>query len=76
MSNDVQPAVTWDDVAPLIAQWSMALVPHRDGSWDVLATFPGANLPVHEAYRVPFARLPAAIQSVAARCAADAGEDT
>ena len=75
MSTTVHPPATWDDVAPLLARWQMALVPHRDGSWDVLATFPGATPPVHEAYRVPFDRLPEAIVSVAARCEADTREE-
>jgi hypothetical protein len=65
---------SWATVAPLLARWQIALAPHRDGSWDVLATFPGANLPVHEAWRVPFARLPEAIAAVAAQCEAAAKE--
>jgi hypothetical protein len=70
-------------VAPLIERWQIALVPHRYGTldqvqgglWDVMALCPGAVLPAHEAYCVPFARLPQAIADVAARCAAEIGTD-
>jgi hypothetical protein len=64
---------TWNDVAPLLARWAMALVPHRDGSWDVLAFLAGCG-PQGDARYVECARLPAAIAEVAARCAAAAGE--
>jgi hypothetical protein len=70
-------------VAPLIERWQIARVPPpsgpqdkvQGGGWDVMALCPGAVLPAHEAYCVPFARLPQAIADVAARCAAEIGTD-
>ena len=79
-------APRWDQVAPLLQRWQIALVPHRDGAWDVLAGFdrpgsrpwigvqgrPGQALSgVQEARYVAFAQLPQAIADVAARCEAE-----
>jgi hypothetical protein len=63
-------APTWNAVAPLLSRWHLALVPHRDGTWDVLA-FGGGGLQV-DARRVPFPALPQAIADVAVRCDAAA----
>ena len=66
---------SWASVAPLLARWQMALIPARDGLWDVLAGFVTSWMPHHDARRVPFAQLPAAIAALAARCEAEsAGE--
>lgn len=48
---------SWASVAGLLERWQMALVPHRDGCWDVLAGFVSHYLPHHAARRVPFAPL-------------------
>jgi hypothetical protein len=63
-------------VAPLLARWHIALVPHRDGTWDVLAGFVESWRPHQEARGVPFRRLPQAIADVAARCAAEEKRET
>jgi hypothetical protein len=63
--------MTWNDVAPLLERYQIALVPHPDRSWDVLAFLPDLG-PHVDARRVDFAALPAVIAAVAARCAADA----
>ena len=60
---------SWPEVASLLERWQMALVPHPEGLWDVLAGESGHGLPMHEAHRVPFAQLPQAIAALAARCA-------
>lgn len=65
---------SWVTVAPLLARWQMALIPHDDRSWDVLAGYPrGWTGPIRSVYGVAFAVLPAAIADVAARCEAAAG---
>lgn len=77
MSDDVGQAATWQDVAPLLQRWQMALVPSPDGSWDVLAGYSrmGGVLPPHDARNVSFADLPQAIADVAAQCeASEKGE--
>lgn len=61
-------APSWASVAPLLARWQMALVPHRDGQWDVLAGFVESWRPHHDARCIPFAALPQAIADVAAQC--------
>lgn len=62
---------SWASVAPLLARWSMALVPYGDGTWDVHAGYPSVGLPQATARVVPFAALPQAIADVAARCVAE-----
>lgn len=73
MSNDVFQTATWQDVAPLLQRWQMALAPAPDRSWDVLAGWPrGGGLPRLDTRAVPWAQLPAAIAALAARCEAQA----
>ena len=74
MSDVLLQSVTWASVAPLLARWQMALVPHRDGTWDVLAGFDRLS-GVQEARAVPWADVPQAITDVAARCEAAQGEE-
>jgi hypothetical protein len=82
MSNEVFPRTTpdrcpgpaWNDVAPMLERWQIALVPHADRSWDVLAFLAGVG-PQVDARHIDFAALPQAIAAVAARCEA-AGEET
>lgn len=74
-SDMVAQEMTWTDVAPLLARWQIALVPHFDRTWDVLAGYSDYTLPLQGDYRVPFRDVPAAIAQVAARCAAAPREE-
>jgi transcriptional regulator with XRE-family HTH domain len=73
MHDNMQHAATWASVAPLIARWQIALVPHRDGTWDVLAGFDRLS-GVHDAHHVAWPDVPQTIADLAARCEAAAGE--
>jgi hypothetical protein len=66
--NDATAEVTWDEVLPLLERWQIALVPHPDRSWDVLA-FGVPFVPPQDVRGVAFAGLPQAIKDLAARCA-------
>lgn len=71
MRNDVQHAATWQDVAPLLQRWQMALWPVGDGWWEVHTGYlEGWTQPCYSK-RVPFARLPEALLALAARCEAE-----
>jgi hypothetical protein len=63
---------SWATVAPLLERWQIALAPHRDGTWDVVAFHTGIG-PPHDARQVPFARLPQTIADLAAQCEAAPG---
>lgn len=74
--NTTTPGPAWDAVAPLLARWRMALIPHQDGTWDVLTGYDSRLLTgVFDVHLVPFAGLPQAIAALAARCAAAAREE-
>lgn len=71
MSDTVQHGATWNDVAPLLARYQIALVPHPDGRWDVTA-FGVPLVPPYGCHHVRFADVPQVIAAVAAWCEADA----
>jgi hypothetical protein len=64
---------SWASVAPLLERWQMALVPHLDRVWEVIA-FAGGSGPRASAHRVPWPEVPQAIVDLAARCEAATGE--
>ena len=71
MSNDVLQTATWATVAPLLARWQMAVLPHLDGSWDVVGWYRLAGRRPPQRLAVAWPDVPQAIADVAARCQAE-----
>lgn len=74
MSDTVFPPVTWQDVAPLLERWRLAVFPNPDGTWDVLTGYAGgASGCLLRVTARCWTDVPQAIADVAAQCAAGEG---
>jgi hypothetical protein len=62
---------SWASVAPLLARWQIALVPHPDGTWDVRA-FGVPLVPPYGCHHVRWGDVPQVVTAVAAWCAQEA----
>jgi hypothetical protein len=64
---------SWATVAPLLARWQIALVPHPEGTWDVFPNQTGLlRLRLHPPAPLPWREVPQAIADLAAQYAAAA----
>lgn len=71
MNHPGPQGVTWNDVAPLLHRWRIALIPWEDGRWDVLTGYDsGMTVPVYDARGVSWAQVPQTIWDLAERCEA------